>query len=131
MMVQKEVGERFTSIVGKKEYGALTVLLRYYFETKKEFLVSREEFIPKPNVDSVVVSFKPRKDKEDLVNEEFFQQLVHDSFQFKRKTLRNNLKKYDLNIVSKVLEKYNLDLNVRAEQLEYNIFVDLANNLYK
>ena len=102
-----------------------------YFETKKEFLVSREEFIPKPNVDSVVVSFKPRKDKENLVNEEFFQQLVHDSFQFKRKTLRNNLKKYDLNIVSKVLEKYNLDLNVRAEQLEYNIFVDLANNLYK
>lgn len=131
MMVQKEVGERFTSIVGKKEYGALTVLLRYYFDTKKEFLVSREEFIPKPNVDSVVVSFKPRKDKENLVNEEFFRQLVHDSFQFKRKTLRNNLKKYDLNIVSKVLEKYNLDLNVRAEQLEYNIFVDLANNLYK
>ncbi len=131
MMVQKEVGERFTSPVGKKEYGALTVLLRYYFETKKEFLVSREEFIPKPNVDSVVVSFKPRKDKENLVNEEFFQQLVHDSFQFKRKTLRNNLKKYDLNIVSKVLEKYNLDLNVRAEQLEYNIFVALANNLYK
>ena len=131
MMVQKEVGERFTSPVGKKEYGALTVLLRYYFETKKEFLVSREEFIPKPNVDSVVVSFKPRKDKEELLSEEFFQQLVHDSFQFKRKTLRNNLKKYDLNIVSKVLEKYNLDLNVRAEQLEYNIFVDLANNLYK
>lgn len=131
MMVQKEVGERFTSIVGKKEYGALTVLLRYYFDTKKEFLVSREEFIPKPNVDSVVVSFKPRKDKENLVNEEFFRQLVHDSFQFKRKTLRNNLKKYDLNIVSQVLEKYNLDLSVRAEQLEYNIFVDLANNLYK
>lgn len=131
MMVQKEVGERFTSPVGKKEYGALTVLLRYYFETKKEFLVSREEFIPKPNVDSVVVSFKPREDKENLINEEFFQQLVHDSFQFKRKTLRNNLKKYNLSIASKVLEKYNLDLNVRAEQLEYNIFVDLANNLYK
>ena len=30
------------------------------------------------------------------MNEEFFQQIVHDSFQFKRKTLRNNLKKYDL-----------------------------------
>ena len=33
--------------------------------------------------------------------------------------------------IKKVLEKYNLDLSVRAEQLEYNIFVDLANNLYK
>ena len=36
-----------------------------------------------------------------------------------------------INGKQKVLEKYNLDLNVRAEQLEYNIFVDLANNLYK
>ena len=131
MMVQKEVGERFTSPPGKKEYGALTVLLRYYFDTKKEFLVSREEFIPKPNVDSVVVSFKPKETKEKLMNEEFFQQIVHDSFQFKRKTLRNNLKKYDLKLVSEVLEKYNLDLSVRAEQLDYKIFVDIANKLYK
>ncbi len=131
MMVQKEVGERFTSITGKKEYGALTVLLRYYFDTKKEFLVSREEFIPKPNVDSVVVSFKPKVTKEKLKSEEFFQQIVHDSFQFKRKTIRNNLKKYDLNLVSEVLAKYNLDLSVRSEQLDYKIFVDIANKLYK
>ena len=131
MMVQKEVGERFTSTPGKKEYGALTVLLRYYFDTKKEFLVSREEFIPKPNVDSIVVSFKPKETKEKLMSEEFFQQIVHDSFQFKRKTLRNNLKKYDLKLVSEVLEKYNLDLSVRAEQLDYKIFVDIANKLYK
>ena len=66
-----------------------------------------------------------------MINEEFFQQIVHDSFQFKRKTLRNNLKKYDLNLVSEVLEKYNLDLSVRAEQLDCNVFVDIANKLYK
>ena len=129
MMVQKEVGERFTSIVGKKEYGALTVLLRYYFETKKEFLVSREEFIPKPNVDSVVVSFKPRKDKENLISEEFFQQLVHDSFQFKRKTLRNNLKNYDFDKIKEVLIKNGYSEDVRAEALPIEMFVEISNCL--
>ena len=113
MMVQKEVGERFTSTPGKKEYGALTVLLRYYFDTKKEFLVSREEFIPKPNVDSIVVSFKPKETKEKLMSEKFFQQIVHDSFQFKRKTLRNNLKKYDLksNEVASIGDQLLTDIN--------------------
>lgn len=131
MMVQKEVGERFSSSPGNREYGAITVLLNYFYRIKKEFFVSRKEFIPEPNVDSVVISFEERKDKLFLKDFSFFQQVVHDSFQFKRKTIRNNLKKYDLEIVSQVLEKYHYDCNVRAEMLSVNVFVDLANHLKK
>lgn len=129
MMVQKEVGERFCSEISKKEYSALTVILNYYFNVKKEFIVDRNQFYPKPNVDSVVVSFTNRKDKEKLIDREFFLQLVHDSFQYKRKTIRNNLKKYDLNRISLVLGKYGYDLNVRAEALPYYVFVDISNAL--
>ena len=129
MMVQKEVGERFSSKTSTKEYGALTVILNYFFDIKKEFIVDRNQFTPRPNVDSVVVSFKRKKDMLELKNREFFLQLVHDSFQFKRKMLRNNLKKYDLGKVEEVLKKYNYDLTVRAEELDYTIYVDLANNL--
>ena len=127
MMVQKEVGERFSSKTSTKEYGALTVILNYFFDIKKEFIVDRNQFTPRPNVDSVVVSFKRKKDMLELKNREFFLQLVH--FQFKRKMLRNNLKKYDLGKVEEVLKKYNYDLTVRAEELDYTIYVDLANNL--
>jgi len=129
MMVQKEVGERFTTLPGNREYGAITVLLNYYFDVKKELNVSRKQFVPEPNVDSMVVSFSNRKSQPKLIDEEFFIKLVRDSFQFKRKNLKNNLKNYDLNVVSDVLVKYNYDLTVRAENLSYLFFVDLANSL--
>ena len=32
MMVQKEVGDRFTTSPGNREYGAITVLLNYYYD---------------------------------------------------------------------------------------------------
>ena len=131
MMVQKEVGDRFCSSVSSKDYGALTVILNYFFDVKKEFIVDRNQFYPRPNVDSVVVSFRRKEKLEKVNNKELFIRLVHDSFQFRRKTLRNNLKKYDLELVESVLNKYGYDLSVRAEALDYKIFVYMANTLYK
>lgn len=131
MMVQKEVGDRFTSLPGNREYGSITVLLNYYFKVKKEFFVSRKQFIPEPNVDSVIISFTDNDERLELVNFNFFERVVKDSFQFKRKNIKNNLKKYDLKIVETVLKKYGYDLNTRAECLDVNIFVDLANSLWK
>ena len=129
MMVQKEVGDRFSTNPGTKEYGSITVFLNYYFDIKKEFIVSRKNFIPEPNVDSVVVSFTEKENKYPVDNIELFEKIVRDSFQFKRKTLRNNLKKYNLDKIEEVLQRYNYDLNVRAEQLDVEIFVEIANSL--
>ena len=131
MMVQKEVGDRFCSKVSSKDYGALTVILNYFFDVRKEFLVDRHQFYPRPNVDSVVVSFSRKEKLERIDDKDFFMKLVHDSFQFRRKTLRNNLKKYNLELVETVLNKYGYDLNVRAEALDYKIFVDISNTLSK
>lgn len=131
MMVQKEVGERFTTSPGNREYGSITVLLNYFYHVKKEFLVSRKQFVPEPNVDSMIISFTEREDKYPLNDFAFFEQILHDSFQFKRKNIRNNLKKYNLNIIEKVLNDYGYDLNVRAEMLDVKVFVDIANALWK
>ena len=129
MMVQKEVGDRFSTKSGNKEYGSITVLLNYFYNIKKEFFVSRKQFVPEPNVDSVIISFSEKSDKLPLNDFKFFEKLVRDSFQYKRKTLRNNLKGYDLDKVSKVLEKYGKDLNVRAEALDVEVFVEITNEL--
>ena len=130
LMVQKEVGDRLSSKCGTKTYGSITVLLNYFYDIKKEFNVSRKQFVPEPNVDSVIISFTEKKDRLKLRNFDFFQQLVRDSFQYKRKTIRNNLKKYDLEIVEKVLNEHKFDLNVRSEMLPLEVFVDISNNLY-
>ena len=131
VMIQKEVADRYAASVGTREYGSITVFLNYYYDIKKEFLVSRNCFVPKPNVDSIIISLNRKKDLLPLNNEKLFFELVRDSFRFKRKTLRNNLKGYNLVKIEEVLSKYHLDLSVRAEQLPLDVFVDISNNLDK
>ncbi len=131
MMVQKEVGTRFCSKEGSRDYGFISVYLNYFYDTKKILDVSRKNFIPEPNVDSVVLSLTPKKEKLKVFDFDFFVKLVHDSFQFKRKTIKNNLKNYDLKKVEQVLSKYHYDLNVRAESLSVEIFVEISNTLSK
>ncbi len=128
-MVQKEVGNRFKAIPGTKEYGSLSVYLNYYFDIKKIIDVSRHVFLPEPNVDSIVVEFVKKNNLYDLDNEKLFFKLVRDAFTQKRKTLRNNLKGYDLEKIDEVLRRHKLDLSVRAEQLSTEIFIEIANNL--
>ena len=129
LMVQKEVGDRFTANPGSKNYGSLSVFLQSYFDLKQEFLVSRNCFIPKPNVDSVIVSLSKKKEVLDIKNRGVFEKLIRDSFQFKRKTLRNNLKGYPLEKIENILKKYGHDLSSRAEVISVLEFVEISNNL--
>lgn len=129
IMVQKEVGDRLKAQPGSKDYNSLSIYISYYFNVKKLMDVSRNVFLPKPNVDSIVIELSKKENKYKLKNETVFFKLVRDSFVQKRKTLRNNLKAYDLNIIETVLNKYGYDLSVRAENLSIDIFVDIANNL--
>ena len=128
IMVQKEVGDRFSAIVGSRDYGSITVYLNYNFDVKKDFVVSRNCFYPKPNVDSMIVSLI-KKEKIKVNNLEVFYKLIRDSFRFKRKNLRNNLKEYDLSLIEKILRLHGYDLSVRAEQLSVNIFCEIANEI--
>lgn len=130
VMVQKEVGDRMKAKVGTKDYGSLTIYLNYYYHTRKILDVSRNVFIPKPNVDSIVMEFTRKGSDKSVKNEDLFFKLVRDSFKQKRKTLKNNLKDYDLEKIEAVLKKYSLDTSVRAEQLSTDIFIDIANHLY-
>ena len=85
--------------------------------------------MPEPNVDSIIVEFSKKENLLAVKNEEVFFKLIRDSFTQKRKTLRNNLKGYNLEKIEEVLNRHNLDLSVRAEQLSTEIFIEIANNL--
>jgi len=129
IMVQKEVGDRFKAKPNSRDYNSLSVFLKFYYDVKKLLDVSRNVFMPVPNVDSIVVELDRKKNLAELKNEELFFNLVRDSFKQKRKNLRNNLKNYDLNKVESVLKKHNMDLSFRAEQLDIDIFIEISNEL--
>ena len=125
IMIQKEVADRFMAEAGTKDYGYITLVLKYYFDIGKVCDVSKYAFNPVPKVESSVVSFVPRKDKLDVDADGYFK-FLKNAFRQKRKNLRNNLNGlYDLDIVLQVLNKYGLDLSVRAESLSEEILVDI------
>lgn len=128
-MVQKEVADRFRAVPGQKEYNSLTVYLNYYFNVIKLMDVSKNVFLPIPNVDSSVVQFTKKDELLNVDNKDLFFKLIKDSFKQKRKTIKNNLQSYNLEVINKVLHKNGYNLTSRAEIIPLNVFVELANEL--
>ncbi|MBQ6495308.1 MAG: ribosomal RNA small subunit methyltransferase A [Bacilli bacterium] len=129
IMIQKEVASRFSAKINTKDYGSLTVFLNYYYDVVKLFDVSRNCFVPRPNVDSAVVEMKLKSKRKNVKDIDLFKKVVKDSFRYKRKNIKNNLKDYDLNIIERVLGKYDFDLNCRAENLSLDVFIDIVNEM--
>ena len=129
IMIQKEVADRFSAKPGSKEYGQITVFLNYFFDIDNVCNVSKNCFFPKPKVDSAVIKMKRKESNDYIKNFDVFNKLVKDSFRFKRKTIKNNLVGYDLDIISNILSKYGFDINTRSENIPYNVFVEIANEL--
>ena len=131
IMVQKEVANRFMACEGSKEYGYITLILKYYFEINKVCDVSKYAFNPVPKIESCVISLIPRKIKPDVDVQEYFK-FLKCIFREKRKNIKNNLNGcYNLDNALQVLSKYDLDLSVRAEALSEDILVDIYKEVTK
>ena len=124
LLVQKEVALRFTATPKSKDYGYFTVYLKHFFEAKKLFDVPAHAFTPPPKVTSSVVQFV-RKENIVSLDVAAFQSFLKQCFSKKRKTLKNNLKMVDWSLVCPVLQKYGFGDSVRAEELSYEVFVEL------
>lgn len=127
IMVQKEVGERFIAHPHQKEYGYMTVILNYWYKIEKIVDVSRNNFYPCPNVDSMVI--KLIRKTTPSINYENFIKITKSAFQFKRKNIKNNLKLYNKEKLENILIKHNKSLLDRAEDLDLDTFIDLSENL--
>lgn len=90
IMVQKEVAERIVAKEGGKDYGVLSVMIKFYGDAEINRIVSRKMFFPQPNVDSAVVTIKI-KNKYPEINKNDFYKFVQAVFSMRRKTLKNNL----------------------------------------
>ena len=121
-MFQYEVAERICESEGSKKYGILSVLTQAFFEVSFLFEVSNHLFLPPPKVKSAVISLR-RKDEIELgCDETLFFKIVKLSFQQRRKTIRNSLKKINL---SNNLREDSIFDN-RPEQLSVNQFIELT-----
>lgn len=124
-MVQKEVADRICSPPGNKTYGILSVLLQAYYDIDHLFTVEPQVFHPPPKVLSAVIRLKRNQINQLDCDETLFRKVVKQGFQNRRKTLRNALKPLNLPEPIRQLPM----LNLRAEQLSVNDFVQLTQQI--
>jgi 16S rRNA (adenine1518-N6/adenine1519-N6)-dimethyltransferase len=135
VMIQKEVAERIMAEPGTKEYGSLSVAVRYFAEVFRVCGVPRNCFVPRPQVDSAVIGLRIRR--EPLVsvrNEPLFFRMVRAAFSQRRKTLANALssslfggkRKAEL---ENLLKEIGIDPNRRGETLTLEEFAQVSDIL--
>lgn len=132
-LIQKEVGERLCAAPGTKAYGSLTLAAQFYADLNIDFYVPASVFIPKPKVDSIVVTLKKREVPQlALKDKALFFKIVKASFLNRRKTLMNSLSAnsgYSKETLLSALNACGIDPGIRGEKLSGEDFARLANTL--
>jgi 16S rRNA (adenine1518-N6/adenine1519-N6)-dimethyltransferase len=126
VMVQKEVGERFAAQAGDEAYGAASLRVQYYADARVVGKVSPNVFIPKPNVDSALVSIVRRdavRVDPSLVSEAALFEVIRTSFAQRRKMLRRSLAGW---ATEGVFERADVAETRRPEELTLEEFARLA-----
>jgi 16S rRNA (adenine1518-N6/adenine1519-N6)-dimethyltransferase len=94
IMVQREVGARLAALPGHPEFGAVSVKVAYWAEASVVGLVPPTVFVPRPKVESALVSIRRRSVPAvdpGLVDAEAMFRLVRAGFGKRRKMLRRSL----------------------------------------
>ncbi|MDJ0744068.1 MAG: 16S rRNA (adenine(1518)-N(6)/adenine(1519)-N(6))-dimethyltransferase RsmA [Xenococcaceae cyanobacterium MO_167.B27] len=132
LLMQKEVGERLVAVPGTKAYGALSVKVQYLASCELICDVPAKAFYPPPKVDSVVVKLCPRIIDKPVDKPKQLETLVKLGFANKRKMLRNNIKSLiDLDELTILLEKLQINPQARAENLSLEDWINLSNSYKK
>ena len=133
VMVQKEVAVRMTAEPGSKDYGAITLLCRYFSEPEIITSVPAGLFVPPPKVDSAVLRLKMLDSPSVAANdEELFFKTVRAAFSQRRKTLLNCLSSYfsvPKQELSESLLKLNIEPSRRGETLSIEEFAAVSDAL--
>ncbi len=130
ILVQKEVADRILAVPHTKDYGVLTLGVKFYSDVFSGPFISKEKFTPTPKVDSQVVKFIKKQSILYNIENEFFT-LVKASFAQRRKTILNSLSsslKIEKNKVFNILSSLNIDPLNRPEDLSFEDFLLLSNN---
>jgi 16S rRNA (adenine1518-N6/adenine1519-N6)-dimethyltransferase len=139
VMVQKEVAERICSAPGNKNYGAITLAVKYYSEPEVVTDVPPNCFIPRPGVTSSVLCLKARDEAPVSADEQFLFAVIRASFNQRRKTIANGIvsglehgdtnKNITREDVQKCLSEMGLKEDVRGEKLSLEEFAELSEKL--
>ena len=125
LMFQKEVADRIIANYNNSNYGRLTILANWKLNIKKICDIKPNSFLPKPKIDSTLLLFTPKKNFYKIKNPKNLEKITRIFFNNRRKMIKkpfNQIFNGDL----KILEKLKIELNLRPQNLNFEIYYKLT-----
>lgn len=123
LMFQKEVADRLVAGPGCRTYGRLSVMAQWRATVRPLLTLPARAFTPPPKIDSTVVGFAPRPDREPA-DWASMETVVAATFNQRRKMLRASLR--PLGDAAALLDAAGLEPTARAEEIDVAGFAALA-----
>lgn len=129
LIIPLDIAKRIVAKKRTKEYGILTVLFNLFSDAKIIQKLSKNVFLPKPNIEASIIHLKFNKVIDPAFNSKLFMQVVKAAFGNRRKTLYNSFRNSifidcDFSIFGSLMKK-------RAEELELQDYIELTNHIDK
>ena len=130
LMFQKEVADRIIADVNTSYYGRLSILSNWKLNVKKIIDIMPQSFSPKPKITSSLLVFTPKNDFFKLENSKNLEMITRVFFSQRRKMLKKSFNR--IFIQPKIIsEKFNIDLNLRPQNLSHETYYRLAKEYEK
>ena len=125
LMFQKEVAERIVAESNNSKYGRLSILTNWKLNVKKIIDIKPQSFSPRPKIDSSLLLFTPKEKIFELKNSKNLEMITRVFFSQRRKMLKKPFNQIFTN-AKEVAEKFNIDLNLRPQNLEPEMYFKLT-----
>ncbi|MDC0620424.1 16S rRNA (adenine(1518)-N(6)/adenine(1519)-N(6))-dimethyltransferase RsmA [Candidatus Pelagibacter ubique] len=125
LMFQKEVADRIISEFNNSNYGRLSILSSWKLNVKKILDIKPQSFSPRPKIDSSLLLFTPKENFFKLKDPKNLEKITRIFFSQRRKMLKKPFNQVFDN-GKEVAEKFNIDLNLRPQNLEPEVYFKLV-----
>lgn len=130
LMFQREVAERMVATQGDSSFGSLALFTRLHHDAEIALVLPPGAFSPPPKVHSALATFRPVVGTRipELERRERFERIVRATFQMRRKTMPNGLKKLGVEKTdaAAALEEIGVGAKARPEELTFEDFDALS-----
>ena len=125
LMFQKEVADRIIAESNTTKYGRLSILSNWKLNIKKIMDIKPQSFSPRPKIDSSLLLFTPKENFFDIKSAKNLEIITRIFFSQRRKMLKKPFNQVFKN-AKEVSEKFNIDLNLRPQNLEPKTYFNLV-----
>ena len=125
LMFQKEVADRIISEFNNSNYGRLSILSSWKLNVKKIIDIKPQSFSPRPKIDSSLLLFTPKENFFKLKDPKNLEKITRIFFSQRRKMLKKPFNQVFDN-GKEVAEKFGIDLNLRPQNLEPEVYFKLV-----